>query len=148
MIRTSKTSRVRSYSVMANLFSGSTLRAAFKYGVPLLFAIAIFIAVAELLFRSQTAGEALAKYPGQTAILVGAEYESWNGAETRSWYYQLLPNAASPPRLVELTWLDGADASVHDSGSNWFGFLFSTTIEVIVLVAVYRMWRRDLRARS
>jgi hypothetical protein len=133
---------------MANLFSGSTLRAAFKYGVPLLFAFAIFMAVGDLLSRSQVAREALAKYPGQMAILVGAAYDGENGAEKRSRYYQLLPNAASPPRLVELTWVDGADAMVHDSGNNWFGFLFSTTIEVIVLVAVYRMWRRDLRART
>jgi hypothetical protein len=100
MIRTSKTSRLRSYNVMANLFSGSTLRAAFKYGVPLLFAFAIFMAVGDLLSRSQAAREALAKYPGQMAILMGAAYDGENGAEKRSRYYQLLPSAASPPRLV------------------------------------------------
>lgn len=133
---------------MGNMFSWSTLRAVFKYGVPLLFAISIFMAVAELLSRSQVAGEALSKYSGQTAILVGAGYESRNGAEIRSRYYQLLPKAGSPPRLVELTWLDGADAVAHDSGANWFGFLLSTTIEVMVLVAVFRMWRRDLRASA
>ena len=100
------------------------------------------------LSRSPDAKRALSKYSGQTAVLVGVGYSDRSGIEERRKSYQLLPSAAGPPRLIEIAWSGDGEPVVHDVGANWTGFLLGSTLELAVLVVVFKMWRRDLRAPS
>lgn len=90
------------------------------------------------------AREALANYPHQTAILVGAGYSMRNGATERRAVYQLLPGSDSPPRLLEVVSKKDTSVVVNDLQAGWPTFIFRIACTLLVLALLGVIWKRDL----
>jgi len=121
-----------------------TIRFAFKYGVPIIVALLVVLAVFDANNRWSVAQKELQNFPSQKAILVGMGFSYRGDISERSQIYQLLPGSGSPPRVLRISLRSDSGVHTKVESEGYLSFSPQLLSALATLAVVAYIWSKDM----